>query len=224
MPPLKPHLTYVAAQKGSNMTRVKWKWSGKGPELELAHGKLLVVRVLGGFQLCNFLLLQHMQQRSLSGVIQAQEQDLSALVPESKPPENSIEPIDQEHSGKLRQTILNGEQSSRVRVLEQGGDARSRHRPGTTEYRKGGMEELEVLGSATSVSSLARLGCYLWCYRAELLSVQMASVQGQYAVRLRLRLYCRAPAALYCPCTTASPPRWSLLASYPFPVSSYFMS
>jgi len=49
------------------------------PELDFAHGELLVVRVLGGLELRKLLLLEHVQQRGLARIVEAQEEDLGHL-------------------------------------------------------------------------------------------------------------------------------------------------
>jgi hypothetical protein len=67
------------------------------PELDFAHGELLIVRVLGGLELRNLLLLEHVQQRGLARIVEAQEEDLGLLVAHAEPGEHPREPVDEKH-------------------------------------------------------------------------------------------------------------------------------
>jgi len=72
----------------------------RAPELDFAHCELLVVRVLGGFQLRHLLLLEHVQQGGLARIVQAQEEDLGLLVAQAKPREHAREPVDEKHRAR----------------------------------------------------------------------------------------------------------------------------
>lgn len=43
------------------------------------------------------LILQHVEERGLAGVVEAQKQNLGLLLPQAQRGKDAIEPVDQEH-------------------------------------------------------------------------------------------------------------------------------
>ena len=68
-----------------------------------------------------YLVLEHLEQGGLAGIIESQEQDLGLLLPQPQRREHAIEPVDEKHGGSL----LLSSGSDRIEI-ESGDSIRSR--------------------------------------------------------------------------------------------------
>ena len=66
-------------------------------EADLADQQLFRVRVKGRHVGGDLIVLEHVQQRGLPGVIQAEEEDLGVLVRQAQVAEGIPEPVHEEH-------------------------------------------------------------------------------------------------------------------------------
>ena len=90
----------------------------KGAELDLRNRELLGRRVLRRIVLRQLLVLEHVQQRRLAGIVQAQEENLGVFVRQAEIVKRRPHPIEEEHGGKRE---VRGEtQAHRRKVLPRG--------------------------------------------------------------------------------------------------------
>jgi len=73
----------------------------EGLELDLADAELLRRGVLRRLVLHQPLVLEHVEQRGLAGVVEAEEEDLGLLLPEAERGQHPVEPVPQEHLAPL---------------------------------------------------------------------------------------------------------------------------
>lgn len=73
----------------------------KGVESNIANGKLLRSRVKSRLQDSNSVVLQHVKQRGLSGIVETQEEQLGVLVEQAQGGQHIVEPVNNPHVGRL---------------------------------------------------------------------------------------------------------------------------
>ena len=66
---------------------------------DIANGELLGRRVKGRLQDGDAVVLEHVQQRRLSSVVEAEKEQLSVLVKEPKRGQHVVEPVHDPHIG-----------------------------------------------------------------------------------------------------------------------------
>ena len=77
----------------------------KGAELDLRNRELLGRRVLRRIVLRQLLVLEHVQQRRLAGIVQAQEENLGVFVRQAEIVKRRPHPIEEEHGGKRAKCV-----------------------------------------------------------------------------------------------------------------------